>query len=95
MGAGKHVNEVEFRETREIVLRVAARIGLPCTYSRSDFAADDKALRESVRRKRRLREAFEARYKFMFGDMAWLAEQERWQRGRYFGGRKTETEAVA
>jgi hypothetical protein len=58
------VCEREFREAREIIQRVHERIGSPRTYTRSDFAADEKLLRDSVRRKKRLQEALEARFKF-------------------------------
>jgi hypothetical protein len=93
MGAGKRVDEVEFREAREIIQRVALRIGSPRTYMRSDFAADEKLFKQSLARKRAKRAQEEAQFIALHGEAAWLAEceQERNPRGvRHLGTRKTE-----
>jgi hypothetical protein len=86
------VNERSFEIKRRAILRVQARIGLRCGYTRADYRADERALQESVARKRRRRDQEEAAFIELHGEAAWFREfeQERVQR---IGGRKREAVA--
>jgi len=64
------VNERAFEIKRRTIMRVQARIGLPCSYTRADYRADERALLGSVARKRRLREKLEAQFTFACGETA-------------------------
>jgi hypothetical protein len=65
-----------FRERRRVIERVHRLVGLPCAYSRRDFAADERALQDSLARKRRLRDKIESEFIFTHGESAWR-DQER------------------
>jgi hypothetical protein len=62
MGSGARVNEVEFREAREIIMRVHERIGQRTVYTRGDFERDQKLIRDSAQRKRFLRQQEAAQF---------------------------------
>jgi hypothetical protein len=50
MGGGVRIDdEGRFRETREIVTRVHRRLGLSVTYTRRDFAADQRLIEDRSR----------------------------------------------
>lgn len=88
------VNEREFEIKRRKIVRVQARLGLPCGYTRADYRADERALQESSARKRRRAREEAAAFIELHGEAAWLAEQERRPRGVWHFGRK-KVEAIA